>query len=111
MEDPIRTLITIAVLSLSACTGVKNEAQARYAYLGLDGAIDRAMNLGLAGYNAADSANIDDQTADGGEAGTMVVSGQVDQGSSDNKGLRLFVALEGYRDTVDDDNGDPILTV
>ena len=28
----------------------------------------------------------------------MVVSGKVDQGSSDNKGMRLFVALDEYSD-------------
>lgn len=65
----------------------------------------RALGLGLDGYNAASSANIDAQSAGGDLAGTMTVTGQVDQGSSDNKGLRLEVALEGYLDdTVDGDS-------
>ena len=87
---------------LLACAGcsnaVRNEHDAALAYLGLDAGITRAMNLGLEGYNVASSANIDAQSAGGDIGGTMTVSGQVDQGSSDNKELRLEVALEGYLD-------------
>lgn len=106
-----KTVLIGAVLALSACHGVQNEADARYAYLGLEDGIDRAMALGLQGFNLASSANIDPQQAAGDEGGTMVVSGQVDQGASDNKELRLDVALTDYQDAVLDDNDDPILTV
>lgn len=65
------------------------------------------LQLGFDGFNAADSANIDPQTADGSEAGTITVSGQVDQGSSDNKGMRLTVDLVDWTDgpvtTTDDE--------
>jgi hypothetical protein len=100
------------VAFLAAChPKVSNDADARYAYLGLDSAVDRAMNLGMDGFNAASSANIDDQQGAGDADGTMVVSGQVDQGASDNKELRLEVAFSGYRDQAVDDDGNDILTV
>jgi hypothetical protein len=97
-------LALLLVLVTTACKGVNSEQDAARAYLGLDAGITRAVNLGLDGYNAASSANIDPQVADGDLAGTMTVSGQVDQGSSDNKELRLEVALDGYLDdTIDGD--------
>jgi hypothetical protein len=40
-------------------------------------------------------------------AGTLTVTGQVDQGSSSNKGMRLYVAMVGYTDgnvVIDSDN-------
>ncbi len=102
----IHRLLALPLLLASAgCSNaVRNEHDAALAYLGLDAGITRAMNLGLDGYNAASSANIDAQSAGGDIGGTMTVTGQVDQGSSDNKELRLEVALEGYLDdTVDGD--------
>lgn len=77
---------------------MSSEEQARRAYLGLDHAVGRALTLGLQGFSAATSANIAAQTADGGRSGTISVSGQVDQGASDNKGLRLSVAMQDYSD-------------
>lgn len=85
------------------CDGVGSEEEARIAYLGIDTVIVRALALGFDGFNAADSANIPAQSADGAESGTIGVTGQVDQGSSDNKGMRLDVALVEYSDgTIDD---------
>ena len=60
--------------------------------------MDKAITLGFDGYNSASSANISPQSADGGVSGTMTVTGQVDQGTSANKGMRLFDALSGYSD-------------
>ena len=77
---------------------VSNAESAQYAYLGLDGAVDRALQLGFDGFNAANSANIPTQMGNGDAAGTMTVGGQVDQGASDNKGMRLEVTLAGYSD-------------
>jgi hypothetical protein len=97
-----RTLLSAVVLLCStalACSGnVDDEDKARLAYLGLDNGIARAMQLGFDGFNAADSANIPTQTADGDVSGTMSISGQVDQGSSANKGMRLSMALDDYAD-------------
>lgn len=90
-------------LSLAACTGVNSDDEARIAYLGLDQAVERALQLGFAGFNAASSANIPAQADDGEETGTMDVTGQVDQGASANKGMRLAVALTEYRDSAVDD--------
>lgn len=93
--------------------GVADEESARRAYLGLDRAIDRAIDLGFAGFNAANSANIPEQSGDGEITGVMVVGGQVDQGNSDNKNMRLEVTLAmDYQDVVVEDlaivyNGGP----
>ncbi|MBL8631761.1 MAG: hypothetical protein JNM40_00960 [Myxococcales bacterium] len=78
--------------------GVSSDEQARRAYLGLDASIDKAIQLGFDGFNAASSANISPQTTNGTTAGTLTVTGQVDQGSSANKGMRLFTAFAGYSD-------------
>ncbi|MDP2307313.1 MAG: hypothetical protein Q8P18_14905 [Pseudomonadota bacterium] len=90
---------------LAACRpGVSSPAEAEYAYMGLDRAVERGLALGLQGFAAASSANIDPQEEDGETSGGMVISGQVDQGSSDNKGLRLFMALDDYSDTLGEDD-------
>lgn len=80
--------------------GLASEEDARRAYLGLDQSIEKALDLGMDGFNAASNANIPTQSGEGDVAGTIVVDGQVDQGASDNKGMRLTVALEGYSDGV-----------
>lgn len=99
-------LLTLLVAPLFGCHrhGVDSPAEAELAYMALDGAVQRGLELGLQGFAAASSANIDPQAADGDTSGTMVITGQVDQGSSDNKGLRLFMALEDYSDTLGDDD-------
>ena len=54
---------------LAACGGgdVSSEQEAELSYLGLDSAIERAMDLGFAGFSAADSANIPEQVGNGDE--------------------------------------------
>jgi hypothetical protein len=101
------SLACAAVLLLACGEGeVSNEHNARQAYLGLDAAIDRAMQLGMAGYNAATSANIPDQTGEGDASGTMVVGGKVDAGVSANKEMELVVALDDYSDgALEDEDG------
>lgn len=92
-------------LALAACGSdeVDSEEGARAAYLGLDQAVVKAMQLGFDGFNAsAGSANIPPQMTTGAVTGTMVISGQVDSGASDNKGMRLDMLLTDYRDTPDD---------
>jgi|SRR5690349_21199897 len=88
---------------LAACGGdddddVDSNEEARRAYLGLDLSIEKSLDLGMQGFREANSANIDDQEGTGDETGTIVVGGQVDQGSSDNKGLRLDVEMVEYSD-------------
>lgn len=84
----------------SACSDdeIDSDEQARRAYLGLDDSIEKSLNLGFQGFNLASSANIDPQMTTGTAAGTLMISGQVDQGSSDNKGMRLNIAMVGYDD-------------
>lgn len=104
---PRRSLLrlSVAALALVGCGpdtgGIDNEASARLAYLGLDHAVGRAIQLGFDGFNAASSANIPEQSESGDITGTMIVGGQVDQGASGNKGMRLQVTLQdGYADVV-----------
>lgn len=96
------------MLVLAACgssndnpkSGVSNPDQARLAYLGIDKAVDKALNLGMQGFNQASSANIAPQTGTGDVQGTLVVGGQVDQGASANKTMRLTTDFTNYEDAV-----------
>ena len=95
-------LISALVVGCGSDDGVDSDAEAEAAYLGLDGAIRAAITMGFDGFNEASSANIPTQTASGIVTGTITVDGQVDQGASDNKGMRLSVELVDYRDIPDD---------
>jgi hypothetical protein len=89
----------LLLLTLAACgSDVSSTADAQKAYMGLDPSVDKAITLGFAGFNAASSANIDPQSTSGAVSGTMTVTGQVDQGASANKGMRLFDALSNFSD-------------
>jgi hypothetical protein len=107
----MRELI-FAIVTVAACGGnaIDSNEAARRAYLGLDPSIGKSLTLGFDGFNAATSANISPQMTTGTAAGTLTITGQVDQGSSDNKGMRLDVAMVGYTDgdIAIDDNGDVI---
>ncbi len=94
----MRSALLLPVLLTACGGGVSNEADAEAAYLGLDGMLAKAVNLGFAGYNGASSANIEPQTTEGEVTGALTVDGQVDQGASDNKGMRLTLALDEYSD-------------
>lgn len=99
-STPIIALVALTLLgAFAACGGgVSSTDDAKKAYLGLDPSVDKAISLGFAGFNSATSANIAPQGADGGFSGTMTVTGQVDQGASANKGMRLLDALSNYSD-------------
>jgi hypothetical protein len=88
------------MLCVAGCgDGVKNDEEARRAYLGLDTHIDKSITLGFAGFNAATSANIPTQMTTGAMKGTLSVSGQVDQGASmTSKEMRLKETLVMYSD-------------
>jgi len=90
-------------LGTAACSDdeVDSDEQARRAYLCLDKSISKSLDLGFAGYTDASSANIAPHMANGDKAGTLTVGGQVDQGASSNKGMRLNIGMVGYDDTVD----------
>ena len=100
MHRPIAAVVSALALTLAACGGddVGSEEDAERAYRGLDPSIDKAIKLGLDGFNAASSANIPPQTASGQRGGTMTISGQVDQGASSNKTMNLTEALSAYTD-------------
>jgi hypothetical protein len=93
-------LASFAFVAVAACSssGVTSTEAAQKAYLGLDASVDKAITLGFAGFNAAKSANIDPQNANGAKSGTMTISGQVDQGASANKQMRLVEKLVQYSD-------------
>jgi hypothetical protein len=105
---PLKPLVIVAALHVATgCGGVASEDDARIASLGLDAIVSRVLGLGFDGFNAANSANIPPQSADGDESGTVDVAGQVDQGNSANKGMRLQVTLVEYADdTIDDPETD-----
>jgi len=93
--------LTLIALLASACgdgDDLDSNEEARRAYFGLDGSIEKSLALGFAGFNAAQSANIDPQMAAGAAAGTLTITGQVDQGASANKGMRLHVGMVDYTD-------------
>jgi len=86
---------------LLACNGggVDSNETAKQAYLGLDESIDKAITLGFQGFDDAKSANIPTEQTTGDVSGTMTVTGQVDQGASANKEMRLLEALGDYADS------------
>ena len=91
------------ILALTACSDgddLDSNEEARRAYFGMDNSIEKSLQLGFAGFNAAQSANIDAQVGAGDAAGTLTITGQVDQGSSANKGMRLRVGMVDYTDGV-----------
>lgn len=91
--------LAATLLTTAACgSGVASDEQARRAYLGLDTHIDKSITLGFAGFNAAGSANIPTQMTTGAVSGTLSISGQVDQGASANKNMRLIEDLVMYSD-------------
>ena len=108
-----KVLVGIALSLCAVACGsddIDSDEEARRAYLGLHDSIQASLTLGFAGFNAASSANIDPQLATGVATGTLTITGQVDQGSSDNKGMRLYVAMVDYSDGpfVIDDDGNTI---
>jgi hypothetical protein len=99
--------LSIAVALASSCSkddDVSSEEDARLAYIGLHRMVDRTINLGMDGYNAATSANIPSQEGSGDVSGTITISGQVDAGVSANKEMRLFIDLVDYRDDILDED-------
>jgi hypothetical protein len=99
MEDEVmRRLLCLIVIAACGSDDIDSDEEARRAYFGLDESIEKSITLGFAGFNAASSANIDPQNAVGEVGGTLVITGQVDQGSSDNKGMRLRIGMVAYTD-------------
>ncbi|MEZ4402782.1 MAG: hypothetical protein R3B06_22370 [Kofleriaceae bacterium] len=91
----------LTMTTLAACAddqAIDSDEAARRAYLGLDGSVAKSLALGFDGFNAASSANIPPQMTTGDAAGTLTITGQVDQGSSANKGMRLRVGMVAYDD-------------
>lgn len=100
----MRNLPCVALLLVTGLVGacsdddIDSDEAARRAYLGLDASIGKSITLGFAGFNAASSANIAPQMATGTTAGNLTITGQVDQGASANKGMRLYVGMVAYTD-------------
>lgn len=96
----MRMNLAYLLLALGACSdnSIDSDEQARRAYLGLDTSVQKSLQLGFDGFNMATSANISPQMVTGTGNGTLTITGQVDQGASDNKGMRLYVAMVAYTD-------------
>ena len=97
---PLPYLMFGVLSAVAGCSddSVDSDEQARRAYLALDKSIQKSLDLGFQGFNMASSANIAPQMANGTAAGTLTVTGQVDQGASANKGMRLNIGMVGYDD-------------
>jgi hypothetical protein len=97
---PLLLATGLSLAGLAGCSSdeVSSDEEARRAYLGLDKSIGKSLQLGFDGFNAASSANIPPQMTTGDEKGMLVISGQVDQGASANKGMRLQVGMTDYSD-------------
>src|SRR5690242_18695197 len=93
-------LCTALAFTIAACgsDSVDSDEQARRAYLGLDMSISKSIALGFGGFNTAQSANITQQMTSGAGNGTLTITGQVDQGNSTNKTMRLAVGMVAYSD-------------
>jgi hypothetical protein len=74
------------------------DEQARRAYLGFSKSVGKSLLLSFAGFNGATGATIPVQSATGDVAGMMTISGQVDQGASADKGMRLRMGMTSYSD-------------
>jgi len=98
MKRPWLVLCMMLSLGAGCGSGVNSDEQARLAYSGLDASIEKAIQLGFDGFNAANSANIPPQMTVGTASGTLKVTGQVDQSASANKGMRLLEELVNYSD-------------
>ena len=92
--------VVMALLGLAACSdeAIDSDEQARRAYLGLDPSIEKSLNLGFDGFNSASSANISPQSTMGDDTGELTITGQVDQGASANKEMRLRIGMVDYSD-------------
>lgn len=95
-------VFTALLMTVGCGGGVDSDEAAARAYLGLDRMIGKALALGFDGFNAATSANIPPQSTSGDVSGVLDVTGQVDQGASPNKEMRLRLALTDYEDAVPD---------
>ncbi len=105
----VLTSLVIASTCLTACGSdakVDSDEEARRAYLALDESIGKSLTLGFAGFGAGDNANIPDQMDVGLEAGTLLITGKVDAGNSDNKGMKLNVGMVDYSDGAVEINSD-----
>ncbi len=95
----LRVLGGVCLLVFAAACGedgIDSNEAARRCYLGLDPSIPQSLQLGFDGFNSASSANIAPQMAAGAATGSLTITGQVDQGASDNKGMRLYVGMVDY---------------
>src|ERR1044071_142051 len=100
----MRTVVVLVLLLGAACgNSINSTDSARIAYLGVDKVVSKSLALGFTGFNAAQNANIPDQSADRDDTGTRQGSGQVDQGASDNRTMTLSAALSTYSDGELDD--------
>jgi hypothetical protein len=95
-----RFVLLAGALFLFGCGDgdVSSEEDAKRAYIGLDKSVDKAIQLGFDGFNAASSANIDPQSTKGDKTGTLTISGKVDQGASANKTMTLSMQMTDYSD-------------
>lgn len=97
MSRRLALILVAAACGCGSADAPPIDTQAMEAYLGLDSSIDKALNLAFVGMNSAATANIAPETAAGDRKGNLVVTGQVDQGTS-AKTIRVDTLYDGYSD-------------
>jgi hypothetical protein len=97
-----RGLLSVCVF-LAAAAGCSSgddtaNSQAMDAYLSLDSSLEKALDLAFVGINNAVTENIGPGTIGGDAAGTLVVVGQIDEGTALTKTVRVDANYNGYSD-------------
>lgn len=94
-----RGLLFVLIVALAGCGGDATvNPEAMQAYTSFDSSLDKALDLAFAGINNAVTQNIGPGTVGGNARGTLVVVGQIDQGTGLTKSVRLDVNYDGYSD-------------
>jgi hypothetical protein len=92
--------VLVFVAAAAGCSSTDNTAnsEAMEAYLGLDSSVEKALDLAFVGINNAVTENIGPGTLGGDAKGTLVVAGQIDQGTGLTKTVRVDASYNGYSD-------------
>ena len=95
------TILILVITSLiPACSddGVSSDEEARRAYFGMDESIANSSRSALQASTPRPAPTSRRSRPRAPRAGTITITGQVDQGNSNNKGMRLHVGMAGYTD-------------
>jgi hypothetical protein len=86
----------LGVFVLVGCGSDTINQRAQTVYVEIQDVIYDSMELAFKGFNTATSATVPPQTKTGDNKGTLTVTGQVDQGTSPDKAMKLQLELVDY---------------